>query len=59
MENYFNSDLMEKEISSKIENTVSLLSNSGLQVEVNELILWPHNPQEIFMVMWQAGAAST
>ena len=58
MENYFNSNLMEKEISSKIENTVLLLSNSGIQVEVNELILWPHNPQEIFMIMWQAGAAN-
>ncbi len=58
MEKYFNKSLMDKEILLKIEETISVLSRHGLQVIERNFIEWPHNPLEIFMVMWQAGAAN-
>ena len=40
------------------EETISVLSRHGLQIKERNFIEWPHNPLEIFMVMWQAGAAN-
>ena len=58
MEKYFDASLMDIEVANKIEKAISLLSNNGLQVKEKKSIEWPHNPLEIFMVMWQAGAAN-
>ncbi len=58
MEKYFDASLMDIEVANKIEKAISVLSNNGLQVKEKKSIEWPHNPLEIFMVMWQAGAAN-
>ena len=58
MEKYFDTNLMEKEVANKIDETVAFLSENGLHIENTELIDWPNNPHKIFIVMWQAGAAN-
>ena len=58
MEKYFNVSLMDGEILKKIEESIFLLTKNGLQVKECDLIEWPHNPLEIFMIMWQVGAAN-
>ena len=34
------------------------MRKNGLQILEIDTIDWPHNPLEIFMVLWQAGAAN-
>ena len=58
MEKYFDTNLMEKEVANKIDETVAFLSENGLHIENTELIDWPNNPHKIFIVMWRAGAAN-
>ena len=58
MEKYFDTNLMEKEVSEKIDETIAFLSKSGLKIEESELIDWPYNPYQIFEVLWQTGAAN-
>ena len=58
MEKYFDTNLIEKEVVNKIDETVYFLSENGLHIENTELIDWPNNPHKIFIAMWQAGAAN-
>ena len=58
MEKFFDTNLMDKVVVEKIEETISCLEKSGLAIREYKSIEWPHNPYEIFMVMWQAGAAN-
>ena len=58
MEKFFETTLMEIEVIEKIEESVETLRKNGLQILEIDTIQWPHNPLEIFMVLWQAGAAN-
>ena len=59
MDKYFDDiSLMEKEVVRQNRRNCFFLSKNGLQILEIELIEWPHNPLEIFMVMWQVGAAN-
>ena len=50
MEKYFDTNLIEKEVVNKIDETVYFLSENGLHIENTELIDWPNNPHKIFIV---------
>ena len=58
MEKFFETTLMEIEVLEKIEESVEALRKNGLQILEIDTIHWPHNPLEIFMVLWQVGAAN-
>ena len=58
MEKFFDVTLMEIEVLEKIEESVEALRKNGLQILEIDTIHWPHNPLEIFMVLWQVGAAN-
>ncbi len=58
MERFFNVSLMQSEVIKKIEETIVTLKKEGLQISEVEEIKWPHNPLEVFLVLWQAGAAN-
>ena len=58
MDKFFDISLMDNEVSNKIREISTLLSKNGIQMEEELKIEWPNNPLEIFMVMWQAGAAN-
>ena len=58
MQKYFNLNIVDNEITSKIEDTIDKLSEKGLIIQELDEINWPYNPLDIFMIMWQAGAAN-
>ena len=58
MKNFFETSLIEIEVLEKIEETIETLRKNGLQILEMDTIDWPHNPLEIFMVLWQVGAAN-
>ncbi len=58
MDKYFDLNLMECEVLEKIDDAVVVLRKNGLQILEIDSINWPHNPLEIFLVMWQSGASN-
>lgn len=58
MNKYFDTNLMESEVLEKIEESIRSLKKSGLEVFEIDSINWPHNPLDVFLVMWQSGAAN-
>ena len=58
MDKYFDTNLMESEVLEKIEESIRSLKKSGLEILEIDSINWPHNPLDVFLVMWQSGAAN-
>ena len=58
MDKYFETNLMESEVLEKIEESIRSLKKSGLEILEIDSINWPHNPLDVFLVMWQSGAAN-
>ena len=58
MEKFFSNLNVEEEISLKIDEAIQVMKNEGLQIIDNIDLDWPHNPADIFKIMWQAGAAN-
>ena len=58
MDKYFDTNLMESEVLQKIEESIRSLKKSGLEILEIDSINWTHNPLDVFLVMWQSGAAN-
>ena len=58
MDKYFDVNLMDSEVLENIEDSIVSLKKNGLQIFEIDAINWPHNPLEVFLVMWQSGAAN-
>ena len=58
MEKFFSNLNIESEINLKIDESIKVMKNEGLQIIDNIDLDWLHNPSDIFKIMWQAGAAN-
>lgn len=58
MKNFFNDLNIEEEINLKINESIQVMKNEGLHIIDNIDLDWPHNPADIFNIMWQTGAAN-
>ena len=58
MRKFFNDLNIEEEVNIKIDESIQVMKNEGLQIIDNIDLNWPHNPADIFNIIWQTGAAN-